>query len=85
MRHVVVPLFRMYFKQLVADRADLPGLWTDVNLALTVFLLATAIPYSSNVQQPMRAPAVQGKHPHTHHAVLFDRKQGRARSLRPEG
>ena len=39
---------------------------------LTTILLTGAPPYSSDVQQPMRAKAAQGKHPHTHHAALSD-------------
>jgi hypothetical protein len=41
--------------------------------------------YSSEVQQPMRATAVLGSHQHTRWAALFDREQGRAASLHPEG
>ena len=41
-------------------------------LHLTTILLTGAPPYSSDVQQPMRAKAAQGKHPHTHHVALSD-------------
>jgi hypothetical protein len=57
----------------------------DVNTTLTVLLLSPAVQYSSGVQQPMRATAVLGCHPHTHQAAPFDREQGRAASLHPGG
>ncbi len=41
-------------------------------------------PYSSEVQQPMRATAVLGGHPHTRWAAPVDREQARASSLHPE-
>jgi len=56
-----------------------------VKPSLTVFLLVAAGPYSSEVQQPMRATAVLGSHQHTRWAAPFDRKQGRASSLHPDG
>src|SRR4029077_17961699 len=43
---------------------------------LTTILLTGAPPYSSDVQQPMRARAAQGKHLHSHHAALSDCDQG---------
>ena len=46
-----------------------------VNATLTVFLLTPAVPYSSEVQQPMHATAVLSSHPHTRHAAWFDREQ----------
>ena len=57
----------------------------SVKHPLTVFSLAPVAPYSSEVQQPMRATAVLGRHPHTHWAASSDREQGRAGSLHPEG
>jgi hypothetical protein len=47
--------------------------------------MVTVTPYSSEVQQPMRATAVLGRHPRTHYATPFDHEQGRAGSLHPEG
>ena len=38
----------------------------DVNATLTVALLARVFPYSSWVQQPMRATAILDAHPNTH-------------------
>ena len=46
-----------------------------VNQTLTVFLLARVVPYSSGVQQPMRATAIVGSHPHTGCAAPFEREQ----------
>ena len=46
---------------------------------------ARVVPYSSWVQQPMRATAVLGRHPHTLWAAPVDREQGRASGLHPEG
>ena len=57
----------------------------DVNATLTVFLSTPIVPYSSEVQQPMRATAVLGKQPNGHWAAPFEREQGRARSLHPGG
>jgi hypothetical protein len=57
----------------------------DVNVTLTVFLLAPVVPYSSEVQQPMRATAIMDGHQHTHQAAPFRREQGRAGSLHLEG
>jgi hypothetical protein len=57
----------------------------DVNMILTVSLLASVVSYSSEVQQPMHATAVLGCHPRTHHAAPFDHDQGRAGSLHPDG
>ena len=48
-------------------------------------MLAPVVPYSSKVQQRIRATAVLGKRPHTHWAAPLDREQGRARSLHSEG
>jgi len=56
----------------------------DVNATLTVFLVALAVPYSSEVQQPMRATAVLGGRPHMRLAGSVDREQGCASSLHPE-
>jgi len=39
-----------------------------------VFLLSSAIPYTSLIQQPMHTTAVLGRHPHTRYAAPFDRK-----------
>jgi hypothetical protein len=47
--------------------------------------MVTVVPYSSEVQQPIRATAVLGCHPHTHYAAPFDREHGRAASLHPDG
>ena len=47
--------------------------------------MVTIVPYSSEIQQPMRATAVLGCHPHTYWAAPFDREQDRAASLHPEG
>jgi hypothetical protein len=47
--------------------------------------MVTVAPYSSEVQQPIRATAVPGRHPCTHYAVPFDHEQGRAGSLHPDG
>jgi hypothetical protein len=47
--------------------------------------MVTVVPYSSEIQQPMRATAVLGCHPHMQWAAPFDREQGRAASLHPEG
>ncbi len=57
----------------------------DVNMILTVSLLASVVSYSSQVQQPIRATAVLGGHPHTRWAAPVDREQGRASSLHPGG
>ena len=57
----------------------------DVNATLTVFLVALAVPYSSEVQQPMRATAVLGGRPRMRLAGSVDREQGRASSLHPDG
>jgi hypothetical protein len=45
--------------------------------------LVAVIPYSSWVQQPVRATAVLGRLPQPNYAALFDRKKGRAGSLHP--
>lgn len=58
---------------------------TGVNLLLTLSLWTRVSPYSSQVQQPVRATAILGGHQHTRWAALFDREQGRAGSLHPEG
>jgi hypothetical protein len=58
---------------------------TDVNGTLTVSLLASVVPYSSDIQQPVRATATMDGHQHTHQAAPFGRDQGRAGSLHPEG
>jgi hypothetical protein len=57
----------------------------SVNDPLTVFLFAPVVAYSSEVQQPMRATAILSRHPHTHWPAPFDREQGRAGSLHPDG
>ena len=43
------------------------------------------VPYSSGVQQPMRATAVLGRCPQMRWTAPEDREQGRAGSLHPEG
>jgi hypothetical protein len=50
-----------------------------------VFLLASAVRYSSEVQQPMRTAATLDRHQHAHWAAPFDHDQDRAHSLHPEG
>ncbi len=50
-----------------------------------MFLLAPIVPYSSAVQQPIRATAVLGERPQSHWAARLDREQGRAAGLHPEG
>ena len=57
----------------------------NVNRSLIAFWLAAVIPYSSQVQQPMRATAVLSRHPHMHWTASFGREQGRAGSLHPDG
>ena len=47
--------------------------------------LAAVTPYSSWVQQPVRATAFLGRCPQPNYAALFDREQGRACSLHPDG
>jgi len=42
-------------------------------------------PYSSEMQQPVRATAALGKHPRTRQAASSDREQHRAGSLHPDG
>jgi len=42
-------------------------------------------PYSSGMQQPVRATAALGKHPRTRQAASSDREQHRAGSLHPDG
>jgi hypothetical protein len=51
---------------------------------LTQFLLARAVPYSSEVQQPIHATAVLSTRPQTHYAAPLDRKQGSAGGLHPD-
>jgi hypothetical protein len=41
--------------------------------------------YSSEVQQPVRATVILDRHRHTRYAALFDREEGRASSLDPDG
>ena len=53
--------------------------------ALTVFLLEVISQYSCEVQQPIRPTAVLGGHHQTRWAAPFDREQGRAGGLHPEG
>jgi hypothetical protein len=43
------------------------------------------VPCSSEVQQLGRATAILNRQRHAQYAVLFDREQGGARSLHPEG
>jgi hypothetical protein len=50
----------------------------------TIFRLTSAAAYSSKIQQPVRATAALGKHPHTRQAAPSDRKQHRAGSLHSE-
>lgn len=57
----------------------------DIRMVLTVFWLAAVISYSREVQQPRRAIAALGRHPHTHWAAPSDSDQGRAGGLHPEG
>jgi len=57
----------------------------DVNATLTVALLARVFPYSSWVQQPMRATAILDAHPNTHWTGQLDPDQDRAGSLHPDG
>jgi len=47
--------------------------------------MVTVAPYSSKVQQPMRATAVLSRHPRRHYAAPFDHEQGHASSLHPDG
>ena len=47
--------------------------------------LAPVVEYSSEIQQPTRTTATLGRRPHTHQAAPFDRDQGRAGSLHPDG
>jgi hypothetical protein len=58
---------------------------SDVKTSLTVFMLARVFPYSSWVQQPVRAMAILGSRLHTRQAARFDHEQDRAGSLHPEG
>jgi hypothetical protein len=48
-------------------------------------MFAPIVPYSSEIQQPMRATSALGKHPHTHWTAPSNSNQGRAGSLHPEG
>ena len=52
----------------------------DVNMVLTVFLLAHVMLYSNQVQQPRRATAILASRPHTRQAARFDHEQDRASS-----
>ena len=56
----------------------------SVNRSLTVYLFGRVVPYSSEVQQPMRATAVMSGHPHTRWSAPVDREQVRASSLHPD-
>ena len=47
--------------------------------------MVKVVPYSSEVQQPVRATAVLGCHPDTHQAAPFDREQTRASSFHSDG
>ena len=51
---------------------------------LTAFMLALVVPYSSGVQQPVRATAVLSRRLHTRRAAPVEREQARASSLHPE-
>lgn len=55
-----------------------------VNMTLTVFSLTGPVPYSGEVQQPMRATAILSRYQQTHEAAPLDREQGRIGSLHPE-
>ena len=55
------------------------------NATLTVFLLVPVVPYSSEIEQPMRTTATLDRHQHAHWAAPFDHDQDRAHSLHPEG
>jgi hypothetical protein len=57
----------------------------SVNRPLTVFLLAPVGRYSSEVQQPAHPMAALGNRPHPCQTAPFDREQGRASSLHPDG
>ena len=46
--------------------------------------MVAVVPYSSEVQQPMRATAVLDGRPHMRWAAQRDREQGRAGSLQPD-
>jgi hypothetical protein len=47
--------------------------------------MVAVVPYSCEIQQPIRATAVLGKRPHTHWAARLDREQGSARGMHPDG
>lgn len=53
----------------------------DVNAALAVSMLGPVVPYSSEVQQPMRAMAILNGHLHMWRAAPLEREQGCAGSL----
>ena len=56
-----------------------------VNWRLTLFRRPDAAPYSSEVQQPVRATAIMSVHPHTRNAAPLEREHGRSDSLHPDG
>ena len=53
-----------------------------VKYSLTLFGFIFSLPYSSKVQQPLRATTVMGRHSRTRYA---DHNHDRADSLHPEG
>jgi hypothetical protein len=55
-----------------------------VRVTLSTDQMVAVVPYSSEVQQPMRATAVLDRRPHMRWAAPGDREQGRAGSLHPE-
>ncbi len=50
-----------------------------------MFVLSPIVPYSSELQQPVRAAAVLGGRLRMRWTGPVDREQGRAASLHPEG
>ncbi len=67
------------------NRSKLSSGTGPVNWRLTLFRRPDAAPYSSEVQQPVRATAIMSLRPHTRNAVPLDREHGRADSLHPDG
>src|SRR5260370_36224830 len=65
--------------------ADLPQRPSSTSMRLATDQKLAVVPYSSEVQQPMRATAVLDRRPHMRWAAPGDREKGRAGSLHPDG
>lgn len=59
--------------------------WSKRGVESPTDQMVAVVPYSSEVQQPVRATAVLDGYPHMRWAAQRDREQGRASSLQPGG